>query len=287
MSKKNNLLRDFICILLGALFYAVSTHCFIVPANIAPGGAMGIALMMNHLTGFPVGTLTLLVNLPLLVLACLFLSRKFAAKTAVTCLICSFVLDVCIAPFLPIYEGDRLLCSLYGGVLVGIGMALIFLGGSTTGGSDIAGYLMQKSKPHLSIGRALMMIDGVVLVVSIFVFENIDAALFGLVTLYAQNKVIDGIIYGNDIGTNATVITSKPEPIVQEIIRELDRSATILPAVGGYSKKEMSVLLCTVRKAEFAKLKKIVHECDENAFVMVSEAIEVFGLGFKDFNNNP
>lgn len=282
---KKGTFRDALLLVIGALIYSVGAQCFVVPANIAPGGAVGIALMLNYVTGLPVGSMTLMVNLPLLVLAWFYLSKKFALRTAAACAICSLVLDMVIAPFCPVYVGDRLLCSLYGGILVGVGMALIFISGSTTGGSDIAGYLLQKKYPHVSIGRALMMIDGVILFLSIFVFGNVDAGLFGLVCLYAQTKVIDTIIYGSDAGTQASIITRHPEAISKRVIAELDRSATIIPGKGAYSGQDTTIVLCTVRKSEFSRLKRIIGETDEDAFVMVTETTEVFGLGFKDFSN--
>lgn len=276
--------RDLLLLVIGAFIYSVGTQSFIVPANIAPGGAVGIALMINYVTALPVGRMTLLVNLPLLILAWLYLSRRFAIRTAVACGICSVVLDFVIAPICPIYTGDRLMSSLYGGILVGVGMAFIFLSGSTTGGSDVAGYLLQKKYPHLQIGRALLMIDGIILSLSTFVFHNVDAALFGLISLYAQTKVIDTIIYGSDAGSKASIITRYPDEIAARIIKELDRSATILPGKGAYSGEATTVVLCTVRKSEFTKLKRIIQETDENAFVMVTETTEVFGLGFKEFS---
>lgn len=224
--------KDMLLLLLGAVIYSVGTHSFIEPANIAPGGAVGIALMANYLTGLPVGRLTLVVNLPLLILAWFYLSRVFTVRTAFACGICSVVLDFLIAPLVPVYVGDRLMCSLYGGILVGVGMAFIFLSGSTTGGSDVVGYLVQKKYPHLSIGRLLLVIDGIVLSTSVFVFHNVDAALFGMISLYVQTKVIDMIIYGNDAGSKATIITHYPKEIGRRIIEELDRTATIILSGG-------------------------------------------------------
>ena len=162
--------------------------------------------MGNFLTDLPVGRLTLAVNLPLLALAWFHLSRKFTIRTAAACGICSLILDFAI---------------------VGVGMALIFLSGSTTGGSDVVGYLMQKKYPHVSIGRALLLIDGLILSISVFVFKNVDAALFGLISLYVQTKVIDMMIYGNDAGSKVSIITRFPQEIGNRIIRELDRTATI------------------------------------------------------------
>ena len=168
------------------------------------------------------------------------------------------------------------------GILVGVGMAFIFLSGSTTGGSDVVGYLLQKKYPHVSIGRALMMIDGIILSTSIFVFGNVDAALFGLISLYAQTKVIDMIIYGNDAGSEASIVTKYPQKIAERVIKEIDRTVTLLPGKGGYSGEDTTVVLCTVRKTEFNRLKRIIAETDENAFVIVKETSGIFGLGFKD-----
>ena len=278
---KQESVKNVLLLLAGAFVYSVGTQYFIVPAQIAPGGAVGIALMINHLTSLPIGTLTLLINLPLLVLAWFSLSHRFAVSTAFATAVCSFILDFMVAPVCPVYTGDRILCSLYGGILSGVGMGLIFMAGMTTGGSDILGYVLQKKRPQLSIGRALMAVDGVILLMSIYVFGNIDAALFGLVSLFATTKVIDSVIYGGDASTMATVVTRKPREIARRIIADLDRSATLVQATGAYSGKDTSVLLCTVRKSQFQRLRKIVYEADPGAFLMATEASEVLGDGFK------
>lgn len=271
-----------VLLLVGILIYDIGTHAFVEPAQVAPGGAIGVALLVNHLTNLPIGMMTMATNIPLLILAWFYLSRRFAVTTAVTTALSSLVLDVLVAPLCPVYTGDRFLCSLYGGVVIGVGMALIFLAGTTTGGSDILGYLLQKKRPQMSIGRALLLVDGIVLVVSIFVFGNIDAALFGLVTLFAQTKVIDGIIYGGEVSTMATVVTKNPEAIAERVIVDLDRSATLLKAQGAYSKEDTTLLLCTVRKSQFPRLKRIIYEVDPDAFMMATETSEVLGFGFKE-----
>ena len=274
--------KNLVLLLVGILIYDIGTHAFVEPAQVAPGGAIGVALLVNHLTNLPIGMMTMATNIPLLILAWFYLSRRFAVTTAVTTALSSLVLDVLVAPLCPVYIGDRFLCSLYGGVVIGVGMALIFLAGTPTGGSDILGYLLQKKRPQMSIGRALLLVDGIVLVVSIFVFGNIDAALFGLVTLFAQTKVIDGIIYGGEVSTMATVVTKNPEAIAERVIVDLDRSATLLKAQGAYSKEDTTLLLCTVRKSQFPRLKRIIYEVDPDAFMMATETSEVLGFGFKE-----
>lgn len=274
--------KNLILLVVGILIYDIGTHAFVEPAQVAPGGAIGVALLINHLTNLPIGMLTMATNIPLLILAWFYLSRRFAVTTAVTTALSSAVLDLAVAPVCPVYVGDRFLCSLYGGVVIGVGMALIFLAGTTTGGSDILGYLLQKKRPQMSIGRALLLVDGVVLVISIFVFGNVDAALFGLITLFAQTKVIDSIIYGGEVSTMATVITKRPEEIAHRVIVDLDRSATLLKAQGAYSKEDTTMLLCTVRKSQFPRLKRIIYETDPDAFMMATETSEVLGFGFKE-----
>lgn len=281
---KNNKGKSLFYLLTGSFIYSLGTHCFVSPANIAPGGASGLALMVNYICGLPIGVLTMLVNIPLLILAWIYLSRGFAIKTAISCGVCSIILDMLVAPVFPVYQGERLMCSLFGGIIVGIGMAFVFLSGSTTGGSDILGYILQKKKPYMSIGRALMIVDGVVLVFSIFVFKNIESGLFGLIALYAQTRVIDGIIYGNDTGSMVTIVTGQPQAIADRIIQELERSATIMAGKGAYSQNDTQVLLCTVRKSQFSRLKEIIREADATAFVMVTETTDVFGEGFKEIN---
>lgn len=280
MSKK---IKDILLLLVGVLIYSLGTQYFIVPAQIAPGGAVGVALMINYIFDLPVGLLTLLINLPLLGLSWAYLSRRFTIQTAVATVLVTVILDLVVAPVCPFYAGDRLMGSAYGGVVVGIGMALIFMAGFTTGGTDIAGYLLQKKFPHYSIGHALLVIEGVILTLSIFVFQDVDAGLFGLISVYVQTKVIDMILYGNDVSSQATIVTAKPEAISQRIISDLDRSATILSGKGAYSGRDTNVVLCTVRKSEFSRLKRIIAESDSSAFVMATETSEVLGLGFKNF----
>lgn len=281
VSLKKISFRNLGLCLAGSLLISIATHCFTQPANIAPGGATGIALMLNHLTGAPVGAATLCINIPLLLLAWRHINTRFTLRTAATCLLNAVMLDLVVSPLLPVYMGDRLLSCLFGGVLSGMGMALVFMSGSTTGGSDIVGRLIQKKMPHISMGRALMVIDGMVLASSILVFRNIEAALFGLISLFSVTRVVDGILFGVDTGTMVTIVTTQPQEISRQITQDLHRGATILPGKGAYSGQANDVVLCAVRKPQFAHLKQIIHAADPHAFVMVTETTQVFGQGFK------
>ena len=273
--------KDFLYLILGAFIYSIGTHSFIETANIAPGGAVGVALMLNHVTNLPVGRLTLMVNVPLLILAWFHLSRAFALRTAFACGICSVVLDYVIAPVFPVYMATSLWevsTAAFWSRRHGVHLSVRF-----DDGRQRCGRLPAPEEISACPDRArLMMIDGIILSTSIFVFGNVDAALFGLISLYAQTKVIDMIIYGNDAGSEASIVTKYPQKIAERVIKEIDRTVTLLPGKGGYSGEDTTVVLCTVRKTEFNRLKRIIAETDENAFVIVKETSGIFGLGFKD-----
>lgn len=199
--KKHSVFMDWFCDILGALLSAVGVWCFIEPCKIAPGGASGIALLINHVTGLPVGTLTLLVNLPLLIAAFLILDRKMTLRTIRTLVIATICLDYIIAPILPQYIGDRLISSAVGGILVGAGMALIFARGSTTGGGDILAKLLQRAFPWMQTGYAIMLVDLVIIGLSIPVFGGLEDALYGIISMVCTTQTIDAILYGMNRGT--------------------------------------------------------------------------------------
>lgn len=285
VSKKERLKTlslDLLYDIVGSVIYALGIHCFVEPAEIAPGGMSGIALMINHALPFlPVGILTLVLNIPLLLLSYKYLGHRLTVKTVKTLIISTLILDFVVAPLVPQYAGDRLLGSVFGGLFMGVGLALIFLRGSTTAGTDILSYLLQLKFPSLPIGRALLVIDCIILAVSMAVFGGLEAVLFGVISLYCCTKIIDTIIYGLEKGSQIVVVSQKSGEICSRIQEELDRGVTLLSGRGGYSSQSVDVLVCVVKKHEYADVKKIVHEVDPDAFVFVTETDEIMGEGFK------
>lgn len=273
-----DLLYDF----LGSILYGVGIHCFIEPCSIAPGGASGLAILLNQFINIPIGTWTLLINIPLLFLAYFHLGKKFTIKTLKTVLITTIVLDGFITPNFPQYIGDRLIGSAFGGIFLGLGLVLIFMRGSTTGGADIAGKLLQKRFPYMQIGHALNLIDFVVIALSVLVFRNIESALYGIISMVCTNQSIDMIIYGKDKGTMVTIISPKNEAIAEAVMDQLGRGATFLKSRGAYGKQETETLFCVVDKRQFYEVKGIIDEIDPRAFVIVSETKEIYGEGFKE-----
>lgn len=274
--------KDLLYDIMGALLQAFGVWCFIEPCMIAPGGASGFALLINHLTGLPVGTLTLIINIPLLISAYIFLDKKMALKTVRTVILMTLILDGCISPWIPQYIGDRLISSVFGGILVGAGMALIFMEGSTTGGGDILAKLLQKKFPYMHTGYAIMIIDIVVIGASIMVFRQLEAALYGIISMVCTTQAIDAILYGMNKGTMVMINSPKNHEIARLIMARLDRGTTFFKSVGGYSQKECETLMCVVDRKQFYLIKEIIDSCDPGAFVIVSETKEVYGEGFLD-----
>ncbi len=281
--EKGNIRRylgDIVYDVVGSLFFAVGLSCFSAPSEIAPGGVSGIAVILNYLFGLPLGMVTMAINIPLLLLAWFFLGKDFTVKTLKSVLILTIMLDY-VAPYFPIYKGEYILAALFGGLGIGVGLAIIFMRGSTTGGTDILSRLIQRRYRHVPIGKVMMGIDVVVLICSMMVFHNIEAGLYGLICIFASAKALDSILYGMDNGKVLLVFSSKVEEMSKKILVDLYRGVTFLRGVGAYSGEERQVMLCAVRSNEYHKAEEIIKEFDPEAFVITLEAGEIQGYGFR------
>lgn len=282
-----DLTLDLTADIVGSLLFAIGIVCFTGPANIAPGGVSGIAIILNYVWSWlPIGATSLAINIPLLFLSFKYLGRRASTRTICSLIISSFMIDWVVAPLFPVYTGDRLLGAVFGGVSIGAGLALIFLRGSTTGGTEIVSNLLRLKWPHISMGRALLFVDCAVIALSMIVFKNLESGMYGIISLFCSTKVIDAIVYGFDQGNMVTVISEKNKEISARIMEEIDRGVTLLSGKGAYTGQEKEVLICAVRKSEFARLKSIIREIDHSAFVVTTEAGEILGEGFKPVNKD-
>lgn len=272
-----DLLFDFV----GCGIFSVAMHMFMVPNQIAPGGVSGLSVMFNYLTGIPIGALSLFINIPLLLLGWKFLGRKFALKTLKTVVIMSFMIDY-VGVHLPEYKGDALLASLFAGALMGSSLAIIFMRGATTGGSDIISRLLQRKYPYLQLGKILLGIDVVVILLSAVVFGRIETALYGMVTVFTSSRMIDSVLYGMDTGKLVYIMSQKSGEISKQVISELHRGCTLMKSTGAFTGEESQVLMIAVRRTQYFQLKRIVHDIDPKAFIIVTDSSEVIGQGFKD-----
>ncbi len=269
--------------IVGSLLLAVGIFCFSEQVNIAPGGVSGVAIMLKYLFGLPVGLMTMIINIPLILLAFGFMGWRFAVRTLRTLAFNTVILDLLVTPFFPQYTGDRMLGAIFAGVFMGAGLGVIFFAGSTTAGTDIISFLIERKSPNIRIGTALLLIDGAVLASSAPVFGDVESVLFGAVALFCQTKLVDSIVYGADKGHTVLVISSKSDLIARRVIEEMDRSATFLKGEGAFSGEDTRVLMCVIQPREYRKLRDIVSEEDAAAFMVVSDASRVMGEGFKPF----
>ena len=202
------------------------------------------------------------------------------SKTVKTVLICNAIIDLAVTPYLPVYTGNRFMACIIGGVLVGIGMAIVFMSGSITGGSDIGAKLIQKYFPHIQTGTALMVLDLIIIGTSILMFRNVESGLYGMISMVVTSYVIDMTLYGLNRSTMMTVVTPFSDKIADVLMEYLDRGCTLLECRGAYSKKASGVTLCVVDRKQMYKAKKLIYQIDPKAFLIVSEAREVYGEGF-------
>ena len=279
-------LLDLLFEVSGIFIMSLGIHCFLVPANIAPGGVSGMAILIQYLWGLPIGLMSFVINVPIFILSWRYLGKRYTMQSFSAVLLSTVILDYVVTPWLPMYTGERFLGSLFGGIFVGAGLGLVFLRGFSTGGTDAISFLLQRKFPHMPIGRTLMLIDGLILAISVLVFHNIEAGLFGVVALFAQTKLIDSIVYGSEHGQMLLIVSEKNMEIKDKILIDVDRGATILKAVGAYTMEEKDVLLCAARKSQFSQIKRIVREIDPNAFFIVSEVSQILGEGFKPVSND-
>lgn len=282
--KRETLIRktaaDLVYDITGGVFYAAGLYTFAGNAGFAPGGVSGLALILNHIWGLPVGTVTLLLNIPLAAVSYKTVGRRLLAKSAKTMIISSLILDV-IFPFTPMYEGNRMVAAIYSGVFLGAGMALFYMRGSSSGGIDFLALTIKKKRPYMSIGVITLSIDLVVIFLGWPVFGDVDAVLYGVASTGVCAIVIDKILYGIGAGALAVIITDKGKEIAAGISEKAGRGVTSLPAVGGYTGMHRDVILCACTKAETGLVKTAVQEADADAFLVFTETSEVFGEGFK------
>ena len=270
---------DLLYDIAGSILYAAGIYTFAGNAGFAPGGVSGLALILNYLLGLPVGTVTLLFNIPLVAISYKAVGRTLLIKSAKTMVISSLFLDV-IFPYIPMYTGSRLMAAICSGVFLGAGMALFYIRGSSSGGIDFLALTIKKKKPHMTMGVITLLIDLVVILLGWPVFGDIDAVLYGVAATGVSTILIDKILYGTGAGTLAIIITGKGREVAAKIGENVKRGVTTLPASGGYTGMHRDVLLCACSKAEAYLVKSAVQETDAQAFLMFTETSEVFGEGF-------
>lgn len=265
--------------IIGSIFFSIGIYMFAEHADFIPGGISGVALILNHLYGLPVGITTLAINLPLVFLSYKIVGKEFIYKTIRSLVILTIFLDV-IFPFFPYYSKDPMLAAVFAGVFSGIGMSMFYMHGSSSGGTDFIVMPIRVKFPYIPFGHITMAIDLVIISLGWPVFRNSNAVLFGLICSFATSVVMDKILYGKDAAKLLVIISDKNDEIAKQIGSHTRRGSTLLRGIGTYKKTEKDVLLCACSKTQTYQIIEDIHEIEPSAFIMITETSQIFGEGF-------
>jgi uncharacterized membrane-anchored protein YitT (DUF2179 family) len=269
---------DFFGILVGSVILAVGFNMFMVPNMLAPGGISGLGVVLYHLFRVPVGLTVIVLNIPLFIYGYIILGPRVIFQSLLGTLLFSLALEVT-APLLPAATDDLLLAAVYGGLVTGIGVGIVFRFRGSTGGTAILSLILAKTS-GISPGQAMLWGDLVVLAFAGFVFGG-EAAMYAALSLFVSVKVVDAVLEGLGLAKSAIIITRFGEKLNEKLLYELGRGVTWLEGKGGYTGELREVLLCVITRQQTARLKSIIYEVDPEAFVIIGNATEVHGEGFK------
>jgi uncharacterized membrane-anchored protein YitT (DUF2179 family) len=272
-------LRDYAFILVGALIQALAMRLFLVPAQLVSGGVSGSAQLINFYTAWPIGLMVLVGNIPLFFLGWQYLGGpRFALRTALSILAFSLFTDLLVI-FIPNGVVDDLVLNcLYGGVMLGVGLGLVYRGKGTSGGSDILGRILNH-RLGISVSHSYLITDTVVILAAGFVFSW-ENALYALVTTYVSGLAAEAVLEGSGVFRTAMIVTACPDLVAQQIMTVLERGVTVLDGKGAYTGYDRPVLYCVISRAEVSRIKDIVKQADPRAFMVIGQAHEALGEGF-------
>ena len=280
MKRSGHFLENLLGIAVGSTLFALGFALFLEPNQIHAGGVSGLSLLIAAALGRgSVGLISLIINIPLFILGYRHIGRRFFYGSLLGMALSSVLIDVFAA--IPMVDTEPLVSVLFGGALCGFGLGLVFHAGASTGGTDIAGRLLKRKFRSFSMGRLMMSMDLVTVVLTAVVFRDVNKALYSALTLYVTSKVMDSVLYSFDYSRVALIVTDEYEAVARAVDEKLDRGVTFLRAQGYYTRQDKFVLLCAIKKQQLPELKDLVAELDPNAFVILQDAHQVLGDGFK------
>ena len=286
MERIRKILWPALVIMAASAIYALGFVWCYVPNGIAFGGLTGVAQIINRLIpAFPIGVTVIVLNIPLFLLGWRLIGGRLLVSSLYAMFLSSVFIDL-LTPLRDWQPMDPILACIFGGLLVGLGLGLVFRQGATTGGTDLLARLLKLKLAWLPMGKLLMGIDLAVILAAAAAFRTLYAALYGLVALYVSTIVMDGVLYGLDTAKVAYIISNKNKEICDTIVRDLDRGVTILHGRGAYTGTEKDVLMCAFKRREIAAIRAAVKEIDPDAFLIVCNAHEVLGEGFRDYKKD-
>ena len=272
---------DVLVDIIGSLCISIGIYNFAATSGFPVTGVSGIALVFHYYWNLPIGLITMSLNIPIILICAQILGFKFVLRSLKTMLISMFCMDV-LAPLLPVYQGELILSCICMGIFSGTGYALIYMRGSSTGGSDFVTMAIRSKKPHLSLGKIILTLDCSVLLVCGFLMGgNVDKIIYGLIASYIVSVVVDKVMYGLDAGKVSLIVTDHGKEITDKIYELTRRGATLLRGSGSYSQDDKQVVMCACSYKQMHVVQRAVKEVDEKAFMVIMEANQVRGHGFK------
>lgn len=271
----------YLLIIVGSALFAMGFRFFLYPNSIIVGGVSGIAMIINMLTNIPVGLLTIILNVPLFIIAWKHFGTGFIIGSLVGMTLSSVFIDVfALFPISP--TDDMLLACIIGGAVKGLGLGIVYYAGATTGGTDIIAKFIRLKFPYLNFGTVVLITDFIIIVAFAAIFNKVESAMYAVITMFVVSKVVDLVLYGIDNSNVCYIISEKSEQLITDITDTLHRGVTILEGEGAYSHQSKQVLLCVVKRTQISEIRKLIKNIDENAFFIVTDAKNVFGKGFGD-----
>ncbi len=273
-------------IITGAFILAAGFVFFITPYKIVPGGVYGISIVLHYLFGTPVGMVALMFDIPLTLLGIRFLGPRFGVKTVVGFSLTAVFTDLLtwIWGFKPLVEGDALLSSVFGGVIIGLGLGLIFKSRATSGGSDIVAAIIAKYT-RLPLGQLMILVDSTIVLFGLIVFQDWKIPLYSWIVIFITGKVIDAVLEGISYDKSLFIISDRHEEIREKIITNLNRGGTYIDGKGMYNMAERKIIFTVVSRRELSMLQEYIHQIDPQAFMTVIDASEILGEGFKSLRD--
>lgn len=283
MTTTRNIIRQFnsvILILLGSAIYALAYDLFLIPHQIVPGGISGLSMIINRYLHTPIGLVIIILNIPIFLLGAKIIGKIYTVKSVVAVLISSALIDFFnyLVPLKSVTD-NKILAALYGGIMLGIGLGIIFRGQASTGGTDIIGQIINRYS-NFSTGNSILIVDFIIISASGIAFGNFEAALYGYLTLFFSTKIIDLVLEGISYTRAAFIISEKNQQISDMILTKLNRGVTQLQGIGGYSQLPKDVLYVVISKRQVNELVYRIKEIDPHAFVVITDVYEVLGKGF-------
>lgn len=279
--KLRKTIKNYAYMGVGSLLYSLSLALLLDPNNLAPGGVSGIAIILNRFVPIQVGTLILLMNIPIMIMGFVWLGKQFCFRSFLCLVVTSFLINEFSVMFQPIVD-DKILAALWGGGMMGLGIGLVMKQNASTGGMDVVVKLLRKRFPELKTSALYLVLDASVVVAASICFRNVSLAMYAGICIYFSSHLLDLVLYGKDEANLVYIISDKNEEIAESFLENLDIGVTYIEGKGGYSKDEKQVIMAVMKKHVSAKAEEVIKEIDPKAFMIVTSATEIFGEGYKN-----